>query len=145
MVRSKILCHGRTKVEHLADGHIRQSSLSQLCSRHEDELSSDLCINGEITSLHIAQNPRTKERYIVSGASDGSIAFWTIKYVNVTCNGQCLINVSTLKLCARWILFITPLFQVIQVPVDRTGPLHGCVLCVAQDGTIAVIALEDFQ
>ncbi|KAF8631069.1 hypothetical protein AX15_002671 [Amanita polypyramis BW_CC] len=115
-----------------ADGHIRRSSLSQSCSRYEDRLSSvktsDPCINGKITSLHIIQNPRTKERYIISGASDGSIAFWTT---------------NALTLCARWILFVTVLSQVIQVPVERTGSLRGCVLCVAQDGTIAVIALDD--
>jgi hypothetical protein len=42
---------------------------------------SDFCMNGEITSLHIVQNQRTKDRFVVSGASDGSIAFWALRYV----------------------------------------------------------------
>ncbi len=59
-----------------------------------------------------------------------------------------LINVSiisTLKLCARWIVFTEPLVRVHQFHKMTTGPLRGCVLCVSQDGTIAVVVVDGFQ
>ena len=45
--------------------------------------TSDPRIDGEITSLYIMQNLQTKERFIVSGADDGSISIWTMKCVNL--------------------------------------------------------------
>ncbi|RXW25374.1 hypothetical protein EST38_g529 [Candolleomyces aberdarensis] len=50
----------------------------------------------------------------------------------------------TLELCAGWIIFSTPLVKVVEFQ-DDTGPLRGCILCIAQDGTIAVIAVDGFQ
>ncbi|KAK2465293.1 hypothetical protein APHAL10511_002647 [Amanita phalloides] len=130
---SLLLLDSDTVVRGYADGLIRQSNLSRLCYQFKDKpiphKTSDSHIDGEITSLHVVQNPRTRERFIISGSDDGSIAFWT----------------TTLKICARWTLFTTQLCHVIQLPVERTGPLCGCLLCVAEDGTIAVIALDDFQ
>ena len=52
---------------------------------------------------------------------------------------------STLKLCARWTLFNTPLARVITLDDDKVGRLHGCVLCVSQDGTIAVVAVDGYE
>jgi hypothetical protein len=40
-------------------------------------------VDSEITSLYIVQNLQTKERFIVSGADDGSISIWTMKYVSL--------------------------------------------------------------
>lgn len=71
----------------LGDGGIRQYTLSRLCGRFDDKLTSteisDPRIDGEITSLYIVQNLQTKERFIVSGADDGSISIWTMKYVSL--------------------------------------------------------------
>lgn len=56
-----------------------------------------------------------------------------------------MIRFSTLKLCARWTIFIAPLARVVQFLDSQSGPLRGCVLCVSQDGTIAVVAVDGFQ
>ncbi|KIL67749.1 hypothetical protein M378DRAFT_73182 [Amanita muscaria Koide BX008] len=118
-------------IQGYADGSILRCNLSQLSGIGLTSTTrSDSCMNGEITCLHVVQNQRTKEKFVVSGASDGSIAFWAI---------------NSLVLCARWIPFTTPLCQVIQLPIEKTGPLRGCLLCIAQDGTVAVIVLDDFQ
>ncbi|KAG5219971.1 WD repeat-containing protein [Salix suchowensis] len=51
---------------------------------------------------------------------------------------------SSLKLCARWTIFTTSLLNVLQFPDDR-GVLGGCILCVAEDGTIAVVVVDGFS
>ncbi|KAG7444190.1 uncharacterized protein BT62DRAFT_988008 [Guyanagaster necrorhizus] len=117
-----------------SDGHLRQTSFSQLCQSAPTfsvkQKESDMPLSGYIMALHVVRNGRTKERYVVGGADDGSIAFWTY---------------DTLKLCARWIVFAEPLAQVHQFHKMTTGPLRGCVLCVSQDGTIAVVVVDGFQ
>lgn len=45
----------------------------------EPSKESRAALNGYITTLDIVTNPRTKERFIVGGADDGSIAFWTLE------------------------------------------------------------------
>ncbi len=52
---------------------------------------------------------------------------------------------STFKLNARWIVFVTPLAHVLYFKTVATGPLRGCVLCISQDGTIAVFVIDGFQ
>ena len=52
---------------------------------------------------------------------------------------------STLKLYARWTVFTTPLVRTISLHDEKMGRLHGCILCVSQDGTIAVVAVDGFQ
>jgi hypothetical protein len=37
-------------------------------------------LDGLITGLHLVQNSRTKESFILGGADDGSIAFWALEY-----------------------------------------------------------------
>jgi WD repeat-containing protein 7 len=56
-----------------------------------------------------------------------------------------LMRRSTLELCARWTAFSTPLLSVIDCEQDPSALLHGCVLCIATDGTIAVIVVDGFQ
>ncbi|KAK0201531.1 hypothetical protein DFS33DRAFT_1348146 [Desarmillaria ectypa] len=117
-----------------SDGHLRQTSFSQLCqtapTSSVKQKKSDVPLSGYIIALHVVQNSRTKERYVVGGGDDGSIAFWTS---------------DTLKLCARWIVFTEPLARVHQFHKMTTGPLRGCILCVSQDSTIAVIVVDGFQ
>jgi len=40
---------------------------------------SDMPLNGYITGLHVVQNVRTKERFVLGGADDGTIAFWELE------------------------------------------------------------------
>ena len=51
----------------------------------------------------------------------------------------------TLKICARWTFFNTPLAHVIRTKGDEVGKLKGSLLCVAQDGTIATLETDGFQ
>jgi hypothetical protein len=51
----------------------------------------------------------------------------------------------SMKTLAAWILFIAPLQRVLYLRHDKGGPLGGCLLCVSGDGTIAVIALDNYS
>lgn len=55
------------------------------------------------------------------------------------------VRYRTLSLRARWTIFTAPLTQVIHITGDTIGRLRGCTLCISQDGTIAVIALDGYQ
>jgi hypothetical protein len=46
-------------------------------------MTSDFALDGSITGLHLVQNGRTKDRLIVGGADDGSVAFWDLEYVSL--------------------------------------------------------------
>ncbi|KAI0671154.1 WD40 repeat-like protein [Trametes maxima] len=113
------------------DGRLRRTSLLE-AAKSADVPSqwSNLALPGPILALDVARNSRTGERIIVGGADDGTIAMWSL---------------DTLNLCARWTVFTTPLSRVISLHEEAVGRLHGCVLCVAQDGTIAVIAVDGYQ
>lgn len=117
-----------------SDGFLRLLSFEQLCQRHDapgdPARTSDKPLGGYICCLHVVSNFRTREKYILGGADDGSIAFWTI---------------NNLDLCARWIVFNTTLHKVVQFPEEKGSPLHGCALCIAEDGAIAVIAVDGLQ
>lgn len=67
------------------DGHLRRSSLAQLYGQMQNTsvISSEPALDGYIVALHVVQNSRTNERFIVGGADDGSIAFWALKYVSL--------------------------------------------------------------
>jgi hypothetical protein len=52
---------------------------------------------------------------------------------------------SSLELRARWTIFTTPLAHVTQFADENAGPLKGCVLCVSEDGTVAVIVIDGLQ
>ncbi|EGN97892.1 hypothetical protein SERLA73DRAFT_55174 [Serpula lacrymans var. lacrymans S7.3] len=116
-----------------SDGRIRLSSLSKLAEKANKsifEKTSDFPLDGFICSLHLVRNDRTKERFVVGGGDDGSIGTWSL---------------DSLKLCARWTVFLTPLVRVIQLQNEKAGPLRGCALCVSEDGTIAVFVIDGFQ
>ncbi|KAI0754509.1 WD40 repeat-like protein [Daedaleopsis nitida] len=114
-----------------ADGHLARSSLQEF-TRHSPVPSqkTELPLPGTIVAVAVVHNPRTGERALVGGADDGTLAVWAF---------------DTLKLCARWTLFTTPLARVIPLVEEKIGRLHGCALCVSQDGTIAVIAIDGYQ
>ena len=70
-----------------ADGHLRQFSLAQMAKKGDtsslsissSSKTSDVSVNGFIVGLHVVQNPRTREKYIVGGVDDGSIIFWSLR------------------------------------------------------------------
>ncbi|KAH9932736.1 WD40 repeat-like protein [Epithele typhae] len=114
-----------------SDGLIHRTSLIDLIQHtRQDKSTSDISLGGAVVHLDIVQNPRTNERVLVGGSDDGAIAIW---------------DISTLAACARWTVFTTPLAQVISLHDEDVGRLHGCVLCVSQDGTVAVVAIDDYQ
>lgn len=132
-----------------SDGYIRQASCSAFLSHchepasspllaaHEDkkplfDAQSRVSIPSSIQSLHFIRNESTGDAFIVGGSDDGGITVWSLR---------------DLELRARYIHFIVPLLHVAQVrsQEENAGPLHGCLLFVSGDGTIAVITLEEFQ
>ncbi|KAI0053216.1 WD40 repeat-like protein [Auriscalpium vulgare] len=116
-----------------SDGTLRLSSFLRLSQTDIDptiEVVSDVPLNGCILSLHVVQNDRTGDRLIIGGADDGSVAIWSLE---------------SLKLLARWIPFISPLRDVVQLKQDKGGPFRGSVLAASCDGTIAVITMDEYQ
>jgi WD repeat-containing protein 7 len=133
-----------------ADGRIRQSSLMEMCGTSQPSPRTKVsaqALQGYITGLHAIYHPLTREKLIIGGADDGSIAFWTVEWVFFTFFISLRINycISHFKLYARWTVFLTPLASVLQIDERQGGPLSGCVLCISADGTIAVIAVDGFQ
>ncbi|KAF7302006.1 WD-REPEATS-REGION domain-containing protein [Mycena indigotica] len=115
-----------------ADGTLQETSLADICSSTPkvSAKTSNVPIDGTVGALHIVQNSRTREKLVVGGGDDGSVAFWAAE---------------SLALKARWTIFTTPLSRVIQFPDNKLSPLRGCVLCLSQDGTIAVIVVDGFH
>ncbi|KAH8086009.1 hypothetical protein BXZ70DRAFT_956829 [Cristinia sonorae] len=114
-----------------SDGHVYRSTLSETLRLHErprfaDRLS-DIALSGCITTLHIVDLSRSSRSVLLGGSDDGGIAIWSL---------------GDLKLLARWIVFTTPLIEVIPL-ID--GRLRDCAICAASDGTIAVIAVDEMQ
>ncbi|TFK27655.1 hypothetical protein FA15DRAFT_635254 [Coprinopsis marcescibilis] len=125
-------------IQGYSDGRLRQFSLEHMILNKSASLlassgaskTSNPPLHGSVIGLRLVQNSRTRERYIVGGIDDGSIAFW---------------NMTNFELCARWIAFCVPLVQVVDFEEEAGGLLHGCVLCVSADGTIGVIVVDGFQ
>lgn len=66
----------------VGDGTIGRSSfanLVQLDSHLAPGDISDIPLNGFVVGLHLVQNDRTRERLIVGGADDGSVAIWSLE------------------------------------------------------------------
>jgi hypothetical protein len=74
-------------IQGYSDGRIRQFSVAQIATQFNSPplltssalKTSDPPRDGSIGGLHLVQNPRTREKYIVGGADDGSIAFWSTR------------------------------------------------------------------
>lgn len=43
--------------------------------------TSDQSLNGHVLALHVVQNHRTREVFIVGGGDDGSVVFWSYRHV----------------------------------------------------------------
>ncbi|KAI0320952.1 hypothetical protein OF83DRAFT_1102148 [Amylostereum chailletii] len=116
-----------------SNGTVGLSSFTQMSSANFNLGKipvSEGCLDGYITGLHLVHNERTSERLIVGGADDGSIAVWAL---------------DSIKMLARWTIFISPLSDVVQLRQEKGGPFWGCILCISLDGTIAVITMDDYQ
>ncbi|KAH8822569.1 hypothetical protein DL96DRAFT_1745631 [Flagelloscypha sp. PMI_526] len=113
------------------DGLLRQVNFAQLCGT---ETTSSLKTSSPaagcvVRSLFRVQNLRTKDSLLIGGGDDGSIVIWSL---------------ASFKILARRSQFLCPLWRVYQIQ-EQSGPLTGCILCVSEDGTIAVIALDGFH
>ncbi|KAF7767943.1 hypothetical protein Agabi119p4_7186 [Agaricus bisporus var. burnettii] len=122
-------------VQGASDGYLRLLSLEQLCDNSGPTgvpvKKSYVPLNGYIIGFQVVTNFRTNEKYLAGGADDGSVAFWSM---------------NTLEICGRWVLFNTALSKVVQVEVrEKSSPLYGCALCVAEDGAVAVIVIDGFH
>lgn len=85
----------------------------------------------EVTILQHLANPRTGTRHILGGSDHGDICVW---------------DAATLRLEAEWSGFSAPLQHVVPlVGLPHTSRLHGCVLCVASDGTSGLLLLDDLK
>ncbi|PCH40392.1 WD40 repeat-like protein [Wolfiporia cocos MD-104 SS10] len=116
-----------------SDGRLRRTSLVDWARGSVDGSEagmSDVALGGYVVALHRVVDERTKELYIVGGADDGSVAIWSCR---------------SLALLVRWTVFTAPLAYVIHVNGEDVGRLRGCVLCISQDGTIAVITIDGHQ
>ncbi|VDB82793.1 unnamed protein product [Peniophora sp. CBMAI 1063] len=94
------------------------------------DTTCDTSLDGEITGLHVVDGESSAGRIIVGGADDGSVALWSF---------------DTLKLLNRWTIFTTPLKDVVKLQREKGDPFTACLLCISQDGTIAVLDLIDHQ
>ncbi|PCH40400.1 WD40 repeat-like protein [Wolfiporia cocos MD-104 SS10] len=116
-----------------SDGRLRRTSLVDWARGSVDGSeagTSDVPLGGYVVALHRVVDERTKDLYIVGGADDGSVAIWSCR---------------SLALLVRWTVFTAPLAYVIHVNGEDVGRLKGCVLCISQDGTIAVITIDGHQ
>ncbi|KAG6884839.1 hypothetical protein C0993_007868 [Termitomyces sp. T159_Od127] len=81
------------------DGRLRQSSLIQMISGSSKLMPSsdvsEVALNGFITSLFVVSNGRMKEKFIVGGADDGSVAFWTSDLYLIPGSSTPLLKVCT--------------------------------------------------
>ncbi|KAL1677221.1 hypothetical protein EV122DRAFT_291263 [Schizophyllum commune] len=113
-----------------SDGRLCRSTLADLCSGSAPKIKANAALPGRIAGLHVVRHPRTQEPLVVGGGDDGSIGLW---------------SADNLMLRARWTIFLTPLAHVVQLPDVKGTPLRGCALCVAVDGTIAVVAVDSLE
>ncbi|KLO15934.1 hypothetical protein SCHPADRAFT_823938 [Schizopora paradoxa] len=112
-----------------SNGRIERSSLTELVLQ-TDAVDLDPAFDAAILSLHIVRRDHPRQSVIIGGGDDGSINFW---------------DFSSLKLHARSIAFVEPLTGVCYVEEEGTGKLRGCSLCISQDGTIAVVAMDALE
>lgn len=87
--------------------------------------------DAKTTLLQIVVNPRTGTRYVVGGSEKGDVAIW---------------DASSLRMLAGWSCFAAPVQAVVPLgTVPRSSHLWGCAMCVATDGTCALLTLDDVR
>ncbi|WFC96898.1 hypothetical protein MBRA1_003562 [Malassezia brasiliensis] len=84
-----------------------------------------------LTLLQQVANPRTGTRHVLGGSQAGDLGVW---------------SAATLQLEAAYSWFAAPVQCIVPLlGVAPTSRLYGCVLCVAEDGTSALLALNDLR
>lgn len=84
-----------------------------------------------ISALQVVANPRTGTRHLLGGSVLGDVGVW---------------DVTTLRMEAAWSWFTSPVQAMVPFAgIPTTSRLFGCVLCVARDGTSALLALDDVR
>ncbi|PKI84489.1 hypothetical protein MVES1_001576 [Malassezia vespertilionis] len=87
--------------------------------------------DANVILLQQLANPRTGTRHIFGGSDAGDLVLW---------------NFQTLRVEATWSWFASPLQCIVPLQgVNNLSRLYDCVLCVAQDGTTAILALDDLR
>ncbi|TDL19727.1 hypothetical protein BD410DRAFT_773671 [Rickenella mellea] len=116
-----------------SDGAIARTTFSDMVTPKtggEKYPRSNEGLEAKIVSLHLIVSNRTKQQELIGGGDDGAIAAW---------------DPRTLKLRARWIVFTSPLAQVIELRDENVGRLRDCALCISEDGTIAVVVIDGLE
>ncbi|KAI0027931.1 hypothetical protein K488DRAFT_60036 [Vararia minispora EC-137] len=117
-----------------SDGTVRRTSLKRMISAQPnsvDEIASDIVLGSSVTGLHIVNDMHTSgRRLLVGGIKNGAICVWTY---------------DTLHLLTHHTVFTSLLSDVVQLGQSKGSPFHRCIFCIAYDGTIAVITLENYQ
>ncbi|KAF8318412.1 hypothetical protein DL93DRAFT_2153747 [Clavulina sp. PMI_390] len=121
----------RSMIVGFSDGYIGFTTFSNILQGRNTTppAISDQPLDAPVTGLHTTKS-HEGDPCVVGSCDDGSFAVW---------------DIGTLKLRARWTIFCTSLRHVITLPDDHAGRLKGCMICVADDGTLAVITLDAFE
>ncbi|CAE6464175.1 unnamed protein product [Rhizoctonia solani] len=114
-----------------SNGQLHRATFAELLLNPGSGSNEDTRV-ARATRLWFVTEEWSKTVYILGALNDGGIACW---------------DARTLKLVARWTIFITELQTVICLSLgdERLGKLKGCLMAVAADGTIAVIVLDGMQ
>ncbi|KAG8733856.1 hypothetical protein FRC11_001394 [Ceratobasidium sp. 423] len=114
-----------------SNGQLHRATFAELLL-NAGSSSNENSVVPRATRLWFVTEEWSKTLYILGALNDGGIACW---------------DARTLKLVARWTIFITELESVIYLSLgdERLGRLKGCLMAVAADGTIAVIVLDGMQ
>lgn len=127
---------------------MRSASFADILCRFDVTrcLKSDHPLGSGITGLHLT-HARQKDSTVVGSSEDGALGIWDLEYEPLSFRNIYVHQLiyRTLNLRARWTLFCCPLRRVITVPSDHSGRLQGCMICAAEDGTLAVIELDGFE
>ncbi|WFD41478.1 hypothetical protein MPSI1_000107 [Malassezia psittaci] len=110
---------------------ISSASLVTLFSKNPQLETHFTPWDASVILLQQVANPRTGTRYILGGTDKGDLSIW---------------NASNLRCEAHWSWFTSPIQSIVPLlGVSPSSRMYGCVLCVAQNGTSALLALHDLR
>ncbi|SPO40249.1 uncharacterized protein PSFLO_05731 [Pseudozyma flocculosa] len=116
-------------------GGIRSVSLTELAhaeALQEMTRTRNSIGNGKtIITLRQVTRPRSGTKMIVGGSAQGDVAFW---------------DATTLELAATWTMSTAPIESLVSFgDDDNTLRLHGCLACVAADGSVSIVLLDGLR
>ncbi|KAG6864820.1 hypothetical protein C0991_006941 [Blastosporella zonata] len=127
-----------------ADGRLRSSSLIHLIEDPNKHAPSgkalDPALDGSLTALHVVSNGRTKEKFIVGGADDGSLAFWTIEAVQLQDMHPSALKGCVLCISADGTVAVIAVdgFQFLYLIPGSSAPLYR--ICIGSNDLLLVYA-----